>query len=79
MAVDLSSLLGSSSSMPELPWLQLVLTFIVVVNILHTYLDLRQLKAIKLPDPPASLKGETCRSWVVQQLRSQLLRPSCLV
>ncbi|WIA16071.1 hypothetical protein OEZ85_012796 [Tetradesmus obliquus] len=57
MAVDLSSLLGSSSSMPELPWLQLVLTFIVVVNILHTYLDMRQLKAIKLPDPPASLKG----------------------
>ncbi|KAF6266083.1 peptidase family M48-domain-containing protein [Scenedesmus sp. NREL 46B-D3] len=58
MAVDPSSLLSnSSSSTPELPWLQMVLGFIVVVNILHTYLDVRQLKAIKAPDPPAELKG----------------------
>jgi hypothetical protein len=58
MAVDPAPLLGSSSSIPELPWLQIVLAFIVVVNILHTYLDVRQLKSIQLPDPPASLKGD---------------------
>lgn len=66
MAVDPSSLLSnSSSSTPELPWLQMVLGFIVVVNILHTYLDVRQLKAIKAPDPPAELKGKHYRSSVL--------------
>lgn len=67
MGVDLSTLLSSSSSsIPELPWLQIVLAFIVVVNILHTYLDVRQLKAIKLPDPPASLKGTLGSSCILQ-------------
>lgn len=38
-----------------MPYLELVVGFIVVVNILRTYLDIRQLRAIKLPTPPAAL------------------------
>jgi STE24 endopeptidase len=43
--------------MEPLPYLQLTVAFIFVVNILHTYLDVRQLRAIKKQDPPATLKG----------------------
>eukprot|EP00878_Enallax_costatus_P026516 GHUV01028459.1.p1 GENE.GHUV01028459.1~~GHUV01028459.1.p1 ORF type:complete len:160 (+),score=19.31 GHUV01028459.1:66-545(+) len=47
---------------PGLPYLELVVSFVLLVNVLHTYLDVRQLKAIKLPNPPAQLQGQGI-SW----------------
>jgi hypothetical protein len=38
-------------------YLECSLLLIVAVHILHTALDLRQLKAIKMPEPPAALSG----------------------
>lgn len=40
------------------PYLGLSVLFIVIVHLLHTYLDVRQLKAIKLPKAPPALAGE---------------------
>lgn len=45
-------------SLPPLPYLKIVVTFIVVVNTLHLYLDVRQLRAIQLPTAPAALAGK---------------------
>jgi STE24 endopeptidase len=39
------------------PYLGVALTFIVGVHVLHTYLDLRQLRALRMPQPPAALRG----------------------
>ncbi|KAK9826840.1 hypothetical protein WJX81_006463 [Elliptochloris bilobata] len=41
----------------NLPYLQLVLGFNAAVYALHMYLDIRQLRAIKLPLPPKELRG----------------------
>jgi len=40
-----------------MPWLSISIGFIVLVHILHAYLDVRQLKAIKRPEPPSELQG----------------------
>ncbi|KAG2434349.1 hypothetical protein HYH02_012365 [Chlamydomonas schloesseri] len=37
------------------PYLQLFLGFTVFVYLLHTYLDVRQLRALRRPEPPAAL------------------------
>jgi len=39
--------------------MQAVILFNLAVYVCHTYLDVRQLKAIKMPDPPAPLKKHT--------------------
>lgn len=45
------------SAVPDegVPYLQLFLGFTVLVYLFHTYLDVRQLKAISRPKPPAAL------------------------
>ena len=54
-----SSTGSTGSSFSSLPYLQAVLLFDLAVYIFHTYLDVRQLRAIKLPNPPDALKEVT--------------------
>lgn len=39
------------------PYLEFVVNFVLLVNVFHVYLDVRQLKAIRLPNPPPQLAG----------------------
>jgi hypothetical protein len=45
------------------PYLGFSVAFIIIVHLLHTYLDVRQLKAIQLPSPPAALAGEPLQQF----------------
>lgn len=64
-----SSSMGLLEQLSPLPYLGFSVAFIVLVHLLHTYLDVRQLKAIQLAEPPAALAGEhttvlaLCTPW----------------
>ncbi|CAK0780161.1 hypothetical protein CVIRNUC_004953 [Coccomyxa viridis] len=49
------TVLGGSILSDDVPWLKLVVAFSILVYTLHTYLDIRQLKAIRRTKPPAVL------------------------
>ncbi len=42
----------------DVPFLGISVAFILLVHILHAYLDIRQLRAIQKPKPPAARAGE---------------------
>jgi hypothetical protein len=54
----ISSMAEALEQLSPVPYLGFSVAFIIVVHCLHTYLDVRQLKAIQLPTPPAALAGE---------------------
>lgn len=49
------SLPGSPGAQGDAPFLEFFIAFFVVIKVFHTWLDLRQLSAIKLPAPPKEL------------------------
>lgn len=61
-AASFDDLIPAEAETEMLPFLGLSVAFIVVVHLLHTLLDIRQLAAIKLPHPPAALAGVRMRA-----------------
>lgn len=61
-----------------MPWLSISLGFIVLVHVLHTYLDVRQLKAMKRPEPPSELQGQPVASLSAAWQLHSLSWRSCI-